>query len=123
MAAKKKLLILKISESLYENLKRSANISCRALGHELALRIEYALSKFENKTFKEEKLERRSILPTDIGIQIHLNADVHSKLKTLASSLNMFIKELAFKILVESDKKFESIASSENVILRTSTLR
>lgn len=79
MAAKKKLLVLKISEPLYENLKRSADLSRRTFGAELGLRIEYVLNQFENKPPKSEQIEKIIRLPTDEIVQIQLNEQVHSR--------------------------------------------
>ena len=48
MVDKKKLVLLQLDDVIYKNLKKSAVQSCRAIGNEVALRIEHALSQFHD---------------------------------------------------------------------------
>lgn len=114
----KKLVRLYISRSLRDSLKRSADDSRRAFGHELVLRIEYGLTDFENNTKKIERSEANVREPYAEEIQIYLKEDIHTRLKTMASSSNMSLKDFTEIILTESEKNFKSIATSKNVILK-----
>ena len=116
MSENKKLVLLELDEETYKNLKHSALQSSRMLGNEVAVRLEYAINHFEG--FSQELIEKQNISAAkdNIIVQIQLQQKVHTKLKTMASSSNIFMKEFSALLLMQNVQAFEFVANSENAI-------
>ena|ERR1700677_528696 len=107
MSDKKKLVLLELDEAIYKSLKKSAVQSYRAIGNEVAIRIEHALNYFSGvpKEFiqREKALRER----TTRVVQVLLRENSHTKLKTMTSASNIFMKEFAILKLTQSLDAFE----------------
>src|ERR1700677_954114 len=116
MLDKKKLVLLELDDAIYKSLKRSALQSCRAIGNEVALRIEHALNQAHDIPKGLVQVEKISMGRTGRVVQVQLREDIHIKLKTMASASNIFMKEFATLKLIQSLDAFEFIANPENAI-------